>query len=131
MNVLQAKDVSSALKVCADLLVSESESIQMSTSNLKLSSTPKLIHLARSIDQLFKTYKTHSYVDLKKVSTDYRVFVKEEETTPLQYKPKRVLHYWAFSGGIAMEELKAIGVRSIIMTSGQFPRRRGKLINVF
>jgi hypothetical protein len=32
---------------------------------------------------------------------------------------KRVINYWCFSPGIAMEELKALGVRSIILTSGE------------
>ena len=31
---------------------------------------------------------------------------------------KRILNFWAFSPGIAMEELKKLGVRTIILTSG-------------
>lgn len=31
---------------------------------------------------------------------------------------KRVVNYWCFSPGVAMEELKALGVRSVILTSG-------------
>jgi hypothetical protein len=33
-------------------------------------------------------------------------------------KKKRVLNFWAFSPGIALEDLKKLGVRSIILTSG-------------
>ena len=33
-------------------------------------------------------------------------------------RKKRILHFWAFSPGIAMEDLKSLGVRSIILTSG-------------
>lgn len=31
---------------------------------------------------------------------------------------KRVVNFWAFSPGIAMEDLKRLGVRSILLTSG-------------
>ena len=99
-------------------MISETDSVQTSTVNARVTSTPKLIHLARSVDQLFKTHKAHSYAELKKISADYRVFVKEEPSASNQFRTKRILYYWAFSGGIAMEELKDIGVRSIIMTSG-------------
>lgn len=33
-------------------------------------------------------------------------------------KKKRIINYWAFSSGIAMDELKKMGVRSFILTSG-------------
>ena len=33
-------------------------------------------------------------------------------------KKKRVLNFWAFSPGIAMEDLKSLGVRTVILTSG-------------
>jgi regulator of telomere elongation helicase 1 len=31
---------------------------------------------------------------------------------------QRVLSYWCFCPGVAMEQLRALGVRSIILTSG-------------
>lgn len=63
---------------------------------------------------------------------DYKVYINEEQirknTTSFNRsestgnttvnKTKRIINYWAFSPGIAMLELKALGVRSIILTSG-------------
>jgi len=33
-------------------------------------------------------------------------------------KVKKILHYWCFSTGVAMNELKKLGVKSILLTSG-------------
>lgn len=65
---------------------------------------------------------------------DYKCFICEEESGPggkwakpaspahVNYSTKtsrkRVLNFWSFSPGIALEELKSLRVRSIILTSG-------------
>ena len=68
--------------------------------------------------------------------SDYTTFIKLEKTTPYAQGirggdkgnftygggspvSKRVINFWAFSPGIAMEELKGLGARSIILTSGR------------
>lgn len=62
----------------------------------------------------------------------YKVFLSEEQqkrpSYPKNASPnvsasimtgkKRVLNYWCFSTGLAVEEIKKLGVRSIILTSG-------------
>ena len=65
---------------------------------------------------------------------DYKCFICEEESgaggkwgkpaSPAQMSytgkthRKRVVNFWSFSPGIALEELKSLRVRSIILTSG-------------
>jgi len=65
---------------------------------------------------------------------DYKVFVSEEGVTTTSKwnhsgdvfsakngkgsQKKRVVNFWSFSPGIALEELKGLHVRSIILTSG-------------
>ena len=65
---------------------------------------------------------------------DYKCFICEEESGPggkwakptspahVNYSTKtsrkRVVNFWSFSPGIALEELKSLRVRSIILTSG-------------
>jgi regulator of telomere elongation helicase 1 len=48
---------------------------------------------------------------------EYKVYVCEGDQREGKVK-KRTINYWAFSPGIAMKELKRLGVRSIILTSG-------------
>ena len=46
------------------------------------------------------------------------IWVKETTGSGGGNTKKRILNFWAFSPGIAMEELKKLGVRTIILTSG-------------
>ncbi|XP_011072337.2 regulator of telomere elongation helicase 1, partial [Sesamum indicum] len=51
----------------------------------------------------------------------YRVHVQEVEasaTDAFRGKPSRILSWWCFNPGIAMEELSRLGVGSVILTSG-------------
>lgn len=66
--------------------------------------------------------------------SDYRCYVCEEDlhgaakwgklsspataTSNAKGGKKRVVNFWSFSPGIALEELKSLRVRSIILTSG-------------
>jgi hypothetical protein len=109
---------------------------------------PKLMALASALGRLFRG---RSLQESCLMVTDYKVFICEEDTgggynqrqsqgqsqgqnqgrtwvrqgsgpgDNRNEKKKRILNFWAFSPGIAMEELKRMGVRSIILTSGMFP----------
>lgn len=87
---------------------------------------PKLTYFAYSLRRVFKGNSVQAALDSAR---DYKVFVCEDSSTPRTHNQqttitsfatakKRVLNYWAFSPGIAMEELRALQVRSIILTSG-------------
>lgn len=111
----KAKEIVTELRKCADLLVDAHQS-----PDGRPSPQPKLLLLGRCVEQLFKTHsRKMQYRDLRRVCADYRLYVREERSSGLQYcKPKRVVNLWAFCGGIAMEELRDLGTKSIIMTSG-------------
>jgi regulator of telomere elongation helicase 1 len=93
---------------------------------------PKLVNFATSLSKVFKASSKNPR-DNKPNAEDYRVFLKEEPKNTyagsssrrgpsgggsVSEKKKRVLNYWCFSPGVAMEDLKALGVRSLILTSG-------------
>lgn len=75
---------------------------------------PKLSLLAQS---LVKVYKGRDMAECVRLAADYSVFIKEE-SGKVGGKGKRTINYWCFSPGVAMEEMKRLGVRSIILTSG-------------
>jgi hypothetical protein len=101
-------------------------------------SEPKLALFVQVFERLHQATSRHLW-------RDYRVFVSEESvgssssggggggskwskglstldvSSPTGGKngqKKRVVHFWSFSPGIALEELRALHVRSIILTSG-------------
>lgn len=85
---------------------------------------PKLAHLGQC---LAKVYKGRDLNECIRQASDYSVFIKEETikssgigaiNNSNNGKGKRVINYWCFSPGVAMEELKRLGVRSILLTSG-------------
>eukprot|EP00603_Paraphysomonas_imperforata_P001407 CAMPEP_0114440758 /NCGR_PEP_ID=MMETSP0103-20121206/15968_1 /TAXON_ID=37642 ORGANISM="Paraphysomonas imperforata, Strain PA2" /NCGR_SAMPLE_ID=MMETSP0103 /ASSEMBLY_ACC=CAM_ASM_000201 /LENGTH=117 /DNA_ID=CAMNT_0001611739 /DNA_START=84 /DNA_END=434 /DNA_ORIENTATION=- len=86
---------------------------------------PKLVNLASSLSKVFKngTKNVHGH-NIKPNTEDYRVFLKEDAlpkrgpNAGSGKKTPRILNYWCFSPGAAMEDLKALGVRSLILTSG-------------
>jgi hypothetical protein len=59
---------------------------------------------------------------------DYKVYISEEvvkKTGKLQFSTfasqpikKRVVNYWCFCTGVALQELVSLGIRSLILTSG-------------
>jgi hypothetical protein len=75
---------------------------------------PKLSLLAQSFT---KVYKGRDMTECMRLAADYSVFIKEDSGKG-GGKGKRTINYWCFSPGVAMEELKRLGVRSIILTSG-------------
>lgn len=108
-------------------------------------SEPKVSHLAQS---LAKVYRSRDLNECMRIAEDFSVFVQEERVDYAatgrgggsrgwggraggrggsspggKGKAKRVLNYWCFSPGVVMEELKKLGVRSLLLTSGhmQFP----------
>jgi hypothetical protein len=105
---------------------------------------PKLSMLASAFSRV---YRGRTLQESVASSVDYKVFICEEEAKskdgynqpgsggPVNGRggvwtsggssgsnaggtKKRVLNFWAFSPGIAMEDLKKLGVRSILLTSG-------------
>ncbi|XP_072959072.1 regulator of telomere elongation helicase 1 homolog [Typha angustifolia] len=48
----------------------------------------------------------------------YRFHVQESQTSSTKGKGSRILSWWCFNPGLAMQELVKLGVRSIILTSG-------------
>lgn len=87
---------------------------------------PKLTYFAYSLRRVFKGNTVQAALDSAR---DYKVFICEDTSVPKSHNQqttipsfavakKRVLNYWAFSPGIAMEELRGLQVRSIILTSG-------------
>jgi hypothetical protein len=82
---------------------------------------PKLISLAASLGKIFKSTAKNTGNSIRKTNVeDYRVFLKEDapQRGASAKKNPRILNYWCFSPGAAMEDLKALGVRSLILTSG-------------
>jgi hypothetical protein len=108
---------------------------------------PKLCMLASAFSRV---YRGRTLQECVASSIDYKVFICEEDAKPKDgYNQagsgsgqvngrggvwaaggnaggntggtkKRVLNFWAFSPGIAMEDLKKLGVRSILLTSGKW-----------
>jgi regulator of telomere elongation helicase 1 len=96
---------------------------------------PRLVLLTRALSRVY-TGTTRSACEA--TAGDYKVFVCEEELSkklssaekrnPFQQsvmnntrntgRRGRILNYWCFSPGIAMLDLKKLGVRSFILTSG-------------
>ena len=92
-------------------------------------SEPKINQLAVVLDRLLRSTKG--------TFQDYRMYISEEKIKifgnnsnnsrgelkvgqPIQQKKttKRVIKYWCFSTGVALEDLVALKIRSVIVTSG-------------
>lgn len=85
---------------------------------------PKLQGFTVALDRVIRSLRTGR-------SEDYRVYIADEL---IKYNPggyqqvsatgappprmKRVVNYWCFSTGVAMAELQALGVKSMLLTSG-------------
>lgn len=85
---------------------------------------PKLVNIYRLLSRAFRG---ENKAKCQKGSFDYKVFLTEEKQKawnsfgPVSQQPKkatRKLCFWSFSPGIALEELKKVGVGSILLTSG-------------
>lgn len=124
------------IKRCATYLLDEAENAASGGQSIP---EPKLVALSGCLNRVFRG---RTLAESSKAVADYKVFICEEEAakkpgyTALQTQKrasgvwvnggdtsstsqkKKVLNFWAFSPGIAMEDLKKLGVRSIILTSG-------------
>jgi hypothetical protein len=91
-------------------------------------SEPKLTLFAQALDRILRSGRVGS--------SDYKVFICDgnsltnsngkgkgmNNNNPLNYMKAtskyRVINYWCFSTGVALQELSKLGVRSIVVTSG-------------
>ena len=93
---------------------------------------PKLIMLGNAIERIYRGGTLKEALDSAR---EYKVFICEDNSPTTKIKAsdhftaslsnmskintkKRVLNFWSFCPGIALEDLKKLGVRSIILTSG-------------
>lgn len=94
---------------------------------------PKLALFAKAFSKLFRGKTKHACYENTSL---YKVYLAEEQQQKSNFKgsfqnkmspgvttasppaKKRVLNYWCFSTGLAVEEIKGLGVRSIVLTSG-------------
>lgn len=87
-------------------------------------SIPKLEILGRGLERIFRSASSSA--------EEYKVYIFEKPLKPgggnnryqndtvygASSKKKRVINFWCFSTGVALRELTALGVRSVIVTSG-------------
>jgi regulator of telomere elongation helicase 1 len=132
---LEARRTVVDIQRCSNFLLDEQQNalggFESAGNSSLTTSEPKLQQFAVVIDRLFRVDRS--------CLIDYKVFIEEEPVVSKHNsksyastgevlgfnhrgnsgsKTKRVVNYWAFTPGIAMEELKSLGVRSIILTSG-------------
>ena len=91
---------------------------------------PKLALLAKLLARVFRGKTSQECLV---IAEDYKIYIAEEDASTASgasaggvrtagpSKKKRVLNFWCFNPGVAMEELKGLGVRSVIVTSGASP----------
>lgn len=81
---------------------------------------PKLQAFTASLGRVLHSVKSRS-------CDDYKVYIADEviKSTANVYagaearpQKKRVINYWCFSTGVAMQELQQLGVKSLLLTSG-------------
>lgn len=115
------------MKWCSDTLMDETAAAVGSAGGGRFSvAEPKLMALATGLS---KVYRGKSLQECIQQSSDFSVFIQEEnvqakgasvnrQTPVTPGRRRKILNYWCFSPGVAMEELKRLGVRSILLTSG-------------
>ena len=109
---------------------------EYSESNMTLNKNETRLELfVHSMERLFPSNSTNNSMQMNNFHSmnnsnsktmdmnDYKVYICEQEVTTMisgikQVSMKRVINFWAFSPGIALEDLKRLQVRSIIITSG-------------
>jgi len=83
---------------------------------------PKLQAFTSSMARVLNSVKSRS-------SMDYKVYIADEVIKQASgtyaaegraVQKKRVINYWCFSTGVAMQELQNLGVKSLLLTSGQW-----------
>lgn len=114
-----------ALQRCTFMIMDEFSNVLGGLSPLSITE-PKLTHFCNSLRRVFR-HRIKQENSTKLI--DYKTFICEGDTNKSDNrynistqnrpsKPKRVLNFWAFSSGIAMEELAQLGIRSFLLTSG-------------
>jgi len=85
-------------------------------------SEPKLNIFAQAFDRIMRSARSNI--------EDYKVYISEESTSNkgsskytntldnTNKQKKRVINFWCFCSGVALQELASLGVRSILLTSG-------------
>ena len=85
---------------------------------------PKLQAFNASLGRVLHSVKSRS-------CDDYKVYIADEVIksaanvfagADARPQKKRVINYWCFSTGVAMQELQQLGVKSLLLTSGRFVR---------
>jgi hypothetical protein len=112
------------VKKCADFLMDDIQNA-LNTGNSASSVNvpePKLFILYRALSHVFRGSRDMNACIQD--STDFSVFIQEKkpkfgEERKANGRLQRVLSYWCFSSGVAMEAVAKLGVRSIILTSGK------------
>lgn len=115
------------LDFCSGYLMEQMSSVMGSGGEAAASKEPIIAILSKLLNRVFKG-KTKD--ECRAISADYKIFISEEEkkvygsSLASSYnKPSIskgwVLNYWSFCPGIALVELKSMGVRSVILTSGK------------
>jgi regulator of telomere elongation helicase 1 len=85
---------------------------------------PKLNALTTSLDRVVRSSRTSSIGDYKVYIADEVIKYSNAQYTQVTAtgapppRRKRVVNYWCFSTGVAMNELQALGVKSLLLTSG-------------
>ena len=112
------------MKRCTDLLLDEAQGIAQESSATTSIPEPKLVSLSRMLSRVFRARTRMECIHL---AGDYKVYINEEannqnhnRNSSNHGRKKRVINYWCFSPGVAMEDLKRLGVRSVLITSGIF-----------
>ena len=115
------------IRRCVEFLMDESEKAVSASSSSISPPEPKLVMLAKLLSRVFRG-KTLQECQL--YASDYKIYLVEDNSylsnnqnsknnqKIISSKPKRILNFWCFSPGVAMEDLKRLGVRSVIITSG-------------
>lgn len=113
------------IQKCITLLTQEAQDAMLYGNELGVNlslAEPRLNLLSKALTRVFKYTESNSRISPD--YNDYKVYICEKErdtsngSNHRQMIKNRVLNYWGFSPGIGMEDLKRLGVRSIIMTSG-------------
>jgi hypothetical protein len=119
---------SEVVKGCCELLLDAAQEALSGVDDLLGGSAPlhgtepKLNIFKNSLDRVFRST---SYS-----GSDYKVYISDESPKKSERysssvlasfsnaKKIRTVHYWCFSTGIALMELKSLGIKSFILTSG-------------
>lgn len=108
------------IRRCADFLMEKAQTEMRGGGSATAISEPKLSLLSKLLALAFRGRSKAEYM---LNTNEYQVYLCEEDhasqaSAATIMRRKRVLNYWCFSPGLAMEDLNRLGVRSVIVTSG-------------